>query len=90
MARKATSKSDSPAILGFGQKLWLAAEPSGARQPARQGSPQGQRGGAEQYNPVALSLKRGAFWRLNPAIPEEARATLRRLRIVQTDRRLDP
>ena len=64
--RKAASPKDSTANLGFEAKLWLAAdklrnnmdapEPSGARQPARQGSPQGQRGGAEQYKHVVLGL----------------------------------
>ena len=64
--RKATSPKtkDSTANLGFEAKLWLAAdklrnnmdaaEPSGARQPAREGSPEGQRGGAEQYKHVVL------------------------------------
>ena len=33
---------------------------------------------------------REAIRRLNPAIPEEARATLRRLRIVQTETRPNP
>ena len=66
MARPKSTPTDSSANLGFEAKLWLsadklrnnmdAAEPSGARQPARQGSPKGQRGGAEQYKHVVLGL----------------------------------
>ena len=63
---KGTKKTESNANLGFEAKLWLsadklrnnmdAAEPSGASQPAHQGSPKGQRGGAEQYKHVVLGL----------------------------------
>ena len=68
MARPKSNGSPniSTATIGFEAKLWLtadklrnnmdAAEPSGARQPARQGSPKGQRGGAEQYKHVVLGL----------------------------------
>lgn len=57
--KTAAPKEISSSATGFEAKLWLAAddlrnnmdaaEPSGARQPARQGSPQGLRRSAEQY-----------------------------------------
>jgi len=56
MARTKSSASPSSATIGFGAKLWLAAD----------------------------------HRRLNPAIPEEARATIRQFRRVQFERRLNP
>jgi hypothetical protein len=57
MARtKSSASAQSTATIGFGAKLWLAAD----------------------------------HRRLNPAIPEEARATIRQFRIVQFERRLYP
>ena len=67
-ARKKASKSakNSSANLGFEAKLWLAADKlrnnmdaadwSGATGTARQGSPEGGRGGAHQYKHVVLGL----------------------------------
>ncbi len=39
---------------------------------------------------VLVGRLREAIRRLNPAIPEEARATLRKFRIVHIERRLNP
>jgi type I restriction enzyme M protein len=62
---KAASAAPSFGTIGFEAKLWLtadklrnnmdAAEPSGARQTAT-GSPQGERGGANQSKHVVLGL----------------------------------
>jgi len=65
-AKSNGSKTDSTTHLGFATKLWLAAdklrnnmdaaEPSGTRQTTA-GSPQGERGGANQYRGILQPVR---------------------------------
>jgi type I restriction enzyme R subunit len=53
--------------------------------PLAPGEPAGER---ESFGEVVrVGRLRAAIWRLNPAIPEEARATIRQFRRVQIERR---
>ncbi len=61
----ADSRVEDETAAGNRSNNMDAAEPSGARQTARQGSPKGERGGANQYNKAE-----NVFW-----VPAYARST---------------